>query len=88
MNNAAIVYGDALDTIFHRLNAVFLTNAGGAYATVEAFEHLLRKSSTPRIVNVTLVQALKASTPYYEHREPQYPVSKATMNMVDVCRVA
>lgn len=54
VNNAAIAYGDASDTMFNRLNAVLCTNAVGAYATVKAFEPLLRKSSTtPRIINVT-----------------------------------
>ncbi|KAF3009711.1 hypothetical protein E8E13_008889 [Curvularia kusanoi] len=93
VNNAAIGYGDTSDTMFNRLNTVFRTNAAGAYATVEAFEHLLRKSPTLRIVNVTsgagsLSRCLDARTPYYKHREPQYRVSKAAMNMVAACQVA
>lgn len=50
--------------------------AAGPYATVEAFEPLLRKSSSPRIINVTLgacslSRHLKANTPLYKVREPQ-----------------
>lgn len=92
MNNAAIGYGDASDTMFNRLNAVFRTNAAGAYATVEAFEPLLRKSSSPRIINVTsgagsLSRRLEADAPFYKVREPQYRVSKAAMNMIAVCQM-
>lgn len=93
VNNAAIAYGNASDTIFNRLNAVLCTNAVGAYATVEAFEPLLRKSSTtPRIINVTsgagsLTRRLEPGTPFYNVKEPQYRVSKAAMNMMTACQM-
>ncbi|KAF3042037.1 hypothetical protein E8E11_000850 [Didymella keratinophila] len=92
VNNAAIGYGDASDIMFNRLNAVFRTNAAGAYATVEAFEPLLRKSSSPHIINVTsgagsLSRRLEANTPFYKVREPQYRVSKAAMNMIAACQM-
>ena len=84
MNNAAIGYGDALKTLFNRLNAGFHTNTAGVYATVETFELLLRKSSMPRIINVTsgvgsFSRRLDARTPSYDAKGPQYRVSKAAI---------
>ncbi|KAJ4331515.1 hypothetical protein N0V87_009096 [Didymella glomerata] len=92
VNNAATGYGDASDTMFNQPNAVFRTNAAGAYATAEAFEPVLRKSSSPRIIYVTsgagsLSRRLEANTPFYKVREPQYRVSKAVMNMTAACQM-
>jgi NAD(P)-dependent dehydrogenase (short-subunit alcohol dehydrogenase family) len=92
VNNAAIALPSG--TMFQQLNECFRTNAAGPWATVEAFESILSKSSnTPRIINVTsgagsIGLRLESNNPYYAQKASQYRVSKAALNMVFACLTA
>lgn len=74
------------------MQAAFNANATGAAVTAQIFAPLLKKSRSPRIVNVSSgagsISLRLEKNQYYKMGEVQYRASKCAMNMVAACQVA
>ncbi|MFD1605275.1 SDR family oxidoreductase [Flavobacterium artemisiae] len=92
INNAGINGGwpqSALEASIGQFKDVFETNLYGVVRVTQAFIDLLRKSSQPRIVNVSssgcsLTLHSDPSWKYYTHKAAVYPASKAALNMYTI----
>lgn len=92
INNAGINGGmpqSSLDATIDQFKTVFDTNLFGVARVTQAFIDLLRKSETPRIVNVSssgcsLTLHSDPTWQYYSHKAAVYPASKAALNMYTI----
>ena len=92
INNAGIYGGypqEALNATAERFKATFDTNVYGVIRVTQAFIDLLKKSSEPRIVNVSSSQGSLTlhsdpSYKYYDYKAAIYLSSKSAMNMYTV----
>ena len=92
INNAGIFGGypqTALDSTIDQFKAAYDTNVYGVVRVTQAFIDLLKKSSEPRIVNVTSSQGSITlhSDPtykYYDYKGAVYLSSKSALNMYTV----
>ena len=92
VNNAGISGGfpqSALDATIDQFQTVYETNVFGVVRVTKAFIDLLKKSSEPRIVNVStamasLVLASDPSSPGYDYKLAVYQSSKSALNMYTV----
>ena len=92
INNAGIYGGypqTALDSTIDQFKATYDANVYSAVRVTQAFIDLLKKSSVPRIVNVTSSQGSITlhSDPtykYYDYKGAVYLSSKAALNMYTV----
>ncbi|KEO72692.1 SDR family NAD(P)-dependent oxidoreductase [Anditalea andensis] len=94
INNAGISGGGfpqtALDSNINTFKGVFDTNLFGVVRVTQSFIDLLRKSTEPRIVNVSssgcsITLHSDPSWEFYDHKAAVYGPSKAAMNMYTVC---
>jgi NAD(P)-dependent dehydrogenase (short-subunit alcohol dehydrogenase family) len=92
VNNAGIYGGYpqcALDTTIDQFKAAYDANVYGVVRVTQAFIDLLKKSSEPRIVNVSSSQGSLTlhsdpSYKYYDYKGAVYLSSKSAMNMYTV----
>ncbi len=92
VNNAGINGGfpqSALEATIEQFKQVFDTNLYGVIRVTQAFIDLLKKSSQPRVVNVSssgasLTLHSDPSWKYYPHKAALYPSSKAALNMYTI----
>jgi NAD(P)-dependent dehydrogenase (short-subunit alcohol dehydrogenase family) len=92
INNAGIYGGypqGALDTTIDQFRAAYDANVYGVVRVTQAFIDLLKKSSEPRIVNVSSSQGSLTlhsdpSYKYYDYKGAAYLSSKSAMNMYTV----
>ena len=92
VNNAGIYGGypqGALDTTIDQFKAAYDANVYGVVRVTQAFIDLLKKSSEPRIVNVSSSQGSltlhsNPSYKYYDYKGAVYLSSKSAMNMYTV----
>lgn len=92
INNAGINGGfpqAALEASVEAFQKVLDTNLLGVIRVTQAFIDLLRKSSQPRIVNVSssgcsLTLHCDPTWKYYSHKAALYPASKAALNMYTI----
>ncbi|MCZ4243870.1 SDR family oxidoreductase [Pedobacter punctiformis] len=92
INNAGIFGGYpqmALDSTIDQFKAAYDVNVYGVVRVTQAFIDLLKKSSDPRIVNVTSSQGSitlhsDPSYKYYDYKAAVYLSSKSAMNMYTV----
>jgi NAD(P)-dependent dehydrogenase (short-subunit alcohol dehydrogenase family) len=92
INNAGVFGGypqAALDSSIDQFKAAYDTNVYGVVRVTQAFIDLLKKSSEPRIVNVSSSQGSitlhsDPSYKYYDYKAAVYLSSKSAMNMYTV----
>jgi NAD(P)-dependent dehydrogenase (short-subunit alcohol dehydrogenase family) len=92
INNAGIYGGypqSALDATIEQFKAAYDSNVYGAVRVTQAFIDLLKKSSEPRVVNVSSSQGSitlhsDPSYKYYDYKGVVYLSSKAALNMYTV----
>ncbi|NBW38633.1 MAG: SDR family NAD(P)-dependent oxidoreductase, partial [Cytophagia bacterium] len=92
INNAGIYGGypqEALNTTIDQLKATYDANVYGVVRVTQSFIDLLKKSSEPRIVNVSSSQGSitlhsDPSYKYYNYKGAAYLSSKAALNMYTV----
>lgn len=89
VNNAAIAPFSATDRQSFR--DAFDINATGPYLLTKALITLLRKSSNPRIINVSsgagsIGRRLTPESPMYKIQAEPYRASKVAMNMLMTCQ--
>lgn len=92
INNAGIYGGypqSALDATIEQFKAAYDANVYGVVRVTQAFIDLLKKSTEPRIVNVTSSQGSLTlhsdpSYKYYDYKGAVYLSSKSAMNMFTV----
>jgi NAD(P)-dependent dehydrogenase (short-subunit alcohol dehydrogenase family) len=92
VNNAGISGGfpqSALDATIDQFQTVYETNVFGVVRVTQAFIDLLKKSTEPRIVNVStamasLSLAADPSAPGYDYKLSVYQSSKSALNMYTV----
>jgi NAD(P)-dependent dehydrogenase (short-subunit alcohol dehydrogenase family) len=92
INNAGINGGfpqSSLEAGIDQFKSVFDTNLYGAVRVTQAFIDLLKKSTEPRIVNVSssgssLTLHTDPTWKYYSHKAALYPSSKAALNMYTI----
>jgi NAD(P)-dependent dehydrogenase (short-subunit alcohol dehydrogenase family) len=92
INNAGINGGwpqAALEASIDQFKQVFETNVYGVARVTQAFIDMMRKSSQPRIVNVSssgcsLTLHCDPTWKYYTHKAAVYPASKAALNMYTI----
>ena len=92
INNAGINGGfpqSSLAASVDQFKTVFDTNLYGVVRVTQAFIDLLKKSTEPRIVNVSssgssLTLHSDPSWKYYSHKAALYPSSKAALNMYTI----
>lgn len=92
INNAGITGGmpqSALTATIDQFRNVFETNVNGVVRVTQAFIDLIKKSSEPRIVNVSssqgsLTLATNPTNKYYNHKGSVYQSSKAALNMYTI----
>jgi NAD(P)-dependent dehydrogenase (short-subunit alcohol dehydrogenase family) len=92
INNAGIFGGypqAALDSTIDQFKTAYDTNVYGVVRVTQAFIDLLKKSSEPRIVNVSSSQGSitlhsDPSYKYYDYKGAVYLSSKSAMNMYTV----
>ncbi|HEX8545866.1 MAG TPA: SDR family oxidoreductase [Cytophagaceae bacterium] len=92
INNAGIFGGHpqaALDSTINQFKSVYDANVYGVVRVTQAFINLLKKSSEPRIVNVSSSQGSitlhsDPSYKYYDYKAAVYLSSKSAMNMYTV----
>jgi NAD(P)-dependent dehydrogenase (short-subunit alcohol dehydrogenase family) len=91
INNAGIALGDGAgrpsETTLATMRAVFDTNVFGVVAVTNAMLPLLRRSSAPRIVNVSsevgsITSLTNPDSPLWRLTSVPYPSSKTALNMV------
>jgi len=92
INNAGINGGfpqSSLEATVDQFKTVFDTNLYGVVRVTQAFIDLLKKSTEPRIVNVSssgcsLTLHNDPTWKYYSHKAALYPSSKAALNMYTI----
>ena len=92
INNAGISGGfpqSSLEASVEQFKTVFDTNLYGVVRITQAFIDLLKKSTEPRIVNVSssgssLTLHSDPTWKYYSHKAALYPSSKAALNMYTI----
>ena len=92
INNAGIYGGypqSALDATVEQFKAAYDANVYGVVRVTQAFIDLLKKSSEPRVVNVSSSQGSitlhsDPSYKYYDYKSVVYLSSKAALNMYTV----
>ncbi|KAH5582320.1 hypothetical protein HBI24_114890 [Parastagonospora nodorum] len=89
VNNAAIAFSTD-GTERERLRDSFDINATGPYLLTKALIPALRKSSNPRIINISsgagsLGRRLFADSPMYKIQAVPYRASKIAFNMITAC---
>ncbi len=92
INNAGVYGGypqSAFDATVEQFKAAYDTNVYGVVRVTQAFIDLLKKSSEPRIVNVSSSQGSitlhsDPSYKYYDYKGAVYLSSKSAMNMYTV----
>ncbi len=92
INNAGIFGGhpqSALDSTVEQFKATYEVNIYGVVRVTQAFIDLLKKSSEPRIVNVSSSQGSitlhsDPSYKYYDYKSAVYLSSKSAVNMYTV----
>lgn len=92
INNAGItgdVPQNALDVTIDNFKKTYETNVYGPIRVTQAFIDLLKKSSEPRIVNVSssqgsLTLASDPASTYYPHKASVYQSSKSALNMYTI----
>jgi NAD(P)-dependent dehydrogenase (short-subunit alcohol dehydrogenase family) len=92
INNAGINGGvpqSSLEATIDQFKTVFETNLYGVVRVTQAFIDLLKKSTEPRIVNVSssgssLTLHSDPTWKYYSHKAALYPSSKAALNMYTI----
>jgi len=92
INNAGIYGGypqSALDSTIHQFKTTYDANVFGVVRVTQAFIDLLKRSSAPRIVNVSSSQGSitlhsDPSYTYYDYKGAVYLSSKSAMNMYTV----
>jgi NAD(P)-dependent dehydrogenase (short-subunit alcohol dehydrogenase family) len=92
INNAGINGGfpqSALEASIDQFKQVFETNLYGVVRVTQAFIDLLKRSPSPRIVNVSssgssLTLHSDPTWKYYSHKAALYPSSKAALNMYTI----
>ncbi|SDP86224.1 NAD(P)-dependent dehydrogenase, short-chain alcohol dehydrogenase family [Mucilaginibacter sp. OK268] len=92
INNAGIYGGhpqSALDSTINQFQTTYDANVFGVVRVTQAFIDLLKKSSEPRIVNVSSSQGSitlhsDPSYKYYDYKGAVYLSSKSAMNMYTV----
>lgn len=92
INNAGINGGfpqSSLEASVDQFKTVFDTNLYGVVRVTQAFIDLLKKSTEPRIVNVSssgcsLTLHNDPTWKYYSHKAALYPSSKAALNMYTI----
>lgn len=92
INNAGINGGfpqSSLEASVDQFKTVFETNLYGVVRVTQAFIDLLKKSTEPRIVNVSssgssLTLHSDPTWKYYSHKAALYPSSKAALNMYTI----
>ena len=92
INNAGINGGwpqASLEASIDQFKDVFDTNVYGVARVTQVFIDLLRKSTQPRIVNVSssgcsLTLHCDPTWKYYAHKAAVYPASKAALNMYTI----
>jgi len=92
INNAGISGGQpqqALNATPEQFKKAFDTNVIGVARVTQAFIDLIKKSSEPRVVNVSssqgsLTLANDQSNPYYNFKGAVYQPSKAALNMYSI----
>jgi NAD(P)-dependent dehydrogenase (short-subunit alcohol dehydrogenase family) len=89
VNNAAVGFITG-GTERERLQKSFDINATGPYILTKALIPLLRRSSSPRIINISsgagsLGRRLLADSPMYKIQAVPYRASKAAFNMITAC---
>lgn len=92
VNNAGISGGfpqSALHATINQFKTVYETNVFGVVGVTQGFIELLKKSSEPRIVNVSsamgsLSLAADTSSPGYDNKMAVYQSSKTALNMYTV----
>ena len=92
INNAGINGGfpqSSLEASVDQFKTVFDTNLFGVVRVTQAFIDLLKKSTEPRIVNVSssgssLTLHSDPTWKYYSHKAALYPSSKAALNMYTI----
>ena len=89
INNAGIFVTRDTD-LLTKLRETFETNTFGPAVVTEAFEPLLKKSPSPRIIHVSSDQGSIASRldPNYQYKQIRgnpYRMSKAALNMLAAC---
>jgi NAD(P)-dependent dehydrogenase (short-subunit alcohol dehydrogenase family) len=92
INNAGVFGGypqAALDSTIEQFKTAYDANVYGVVRVTQAFIDLLKKSSTPRIVNVSSSQGSitlhsDPSYKYYNYKAAVYLSSKSAMNMYTV----
>jgi len=92
INNGGVFGGypqGALDSTIDQFKAAYDANVYGVVRVTQAFIYLLKKSSEPRIVNVSSSQGSitlhsDPSYKYYDYKAAVYLSSKSAMNMYTV----
>jgi len=92
INNAGVNGGfpqSSLEATVDQFKTVFDTNLYGVVRVTQAFIDLLKKSTEPRIVNVSssgcsLTLHNDLTWKYYSHKAALYPSSKAALNMYTI----
>ncbi|KAF1943949.1 NAD(P)-binding protein [Clathrospora elynae] len=89
INNAAVAIPEGA-TERERLQTAFNVNATGPYLLTKALIPLLRKSTNPRIVNISsgagsIGRRLFAESPMYRIQGVSYRTSKVAFNMITAC---
>ena len=89
MNNAGVAFGAG--EVAQQFLDCYKTNVIGTQLTTDAFVPLLKKSKSPRIVNVSSAMGsmtcrLDPSYPGHDLKYPQYRASKSALNMVTACQ--
>ncbi|KAF1918859.1 hypothetical protein BDU57DRAFT_511615 [Ampelomyces quisqualis] len=89
VNNAAVAF-TTKGTERERLQESFNINATGPYLLTKAMIPLLRKSTNPRIINISsgagsLGRRLFAESPMYKIQAIPYRASKIAFNMITAC---
>ena len=92
INNAGISGGSpqtALTASIDKFKKAYETNVYGVVRVTQTFIDLLKKSSEPRIVNVSssqgsLTLASDPSSKYYTHKGAVYQSSKSALNMYTI----
>lgn len=89
INNAGIIVTRKIDTLSN-LRETFETNTFGPALVTEAFEPLLKQSTSPRIIYVSsdqgsIQQRLDPNYKWFKITGDYYRMSKAALNMLAAC---
>ncbi|KAF2127325.1 NAD(P)-binding protein [Dothidotthia symphoricarpi CBS 119687] len=89
INNAGIAIPSGTER--EQMQIAFDTNATGPYLLTQALIPLLRKSSNPRVINISsgagsIGRRLFPESPMYKIQAVQYRASKTALNMITTCQ--